>query len=81
MYPSSHQTEELPVATSPGQLYVSVGCGSRCGGIPYRERIWLQAGTGDNMDLGFGWSGPTPGAPAAALSMKEHRVNELRPMG
>ena len=81
MYSSSQLTEVLLMATSPGQLCVSAGIGSRCGGGPYRERIWPQAGVGDNVDLGSEWAGPAPRAPAAALTGKEHRLSELRLKG
>ena len=60
---------------------MSTGTGPRCGGDPYRERIWPQAGAGDNVDLGSEWAGSAPRAPTAALSGKEHRLSELRLKG
>lgn len=49
-------------------------------GDPYRERI-MQAGPGDNVDLGSEWEGPAPRAPTAAPSGKEHKLSEPRLKG
>ena len=81
VFSNSHLTEVLLMSTSPGQLWVSTGTGPRCGGDPYRERIWPQAGAGDNVDLGSEWAGPAPRAPTAAPSGKEHKLSEPRLKG
>ena len=50
--------EVLPVATSPGQLCVSAGCGPGCGSGPHREKpgrrqvletIWIWALGGQGL--------------------------------
>lgn len=71
VYSNSHQKKELPIATSQDQLYVSAGCGPRCEGGPHRERIWPQAGAGDNKDLSSGLAGMAPRAPAALSAQAE----------
>lgn len=67
-------------ATSPGQLFVSLGYGPRCRGSPHRERIRPQGGAGKIWILALDEKVLLP-EPREQLSGEEHRPSKLKPRG